>query len=158
MTNLFRATSSLALCLASAAAPAAAQTAADAAWARDCGAERCSVSAHLKAEDRGSLFATIVVGFAPDGADPSVGLGVPLGVAVQPGVRLLLNGSAAIDVPVEVCLRDGCRAARALTADEARALATAESFEVRYFAYGDAAPLAARVSVDGLAEALAELR
>ncbi|TYO89899.1 invasion associated locus B family protein [Oceanicella actignis] len=148
----------VALALAWAAAPPAAAQARAPNWLKSCENGRCTVAARLVADGADRIFATIVIGFDERGGAPTLTLVAPLGIAVPPGVRLVVDGERAIDAPVTVCLPDGCRAARALSEDELAALARAQTLEVRYFEAAGGRQLAAPVSTAGLSALLADAR
>lgn len=139
-----------------ASAPAAAQVGEPVDWSRLCENGRCSVTARLVAPLGASRFATVAITFDEGGGSPALSVAAPLGIAVPPGVRLLIDGETALDAPVQVCLPDGCRAARALSTEEAEALAAAGTIEVRYFEASTGRQLAAELSTRGLARRLFE--
>ncbi|MFO7853865.1 MAG: invasion associated locus B family protein [Paracoccaceae bacterium] len=139
-----------------ASAPAAAQVGEPADWSRLCEDGRCIVSARLLPPLGGSRFATVAIAFDEGGGSPALNLSTPLGIAVPPGVRLVIDGETALDAPVEVCLPDGCRAALTLSEEQAEALAAAETLEVRYFEASTGRQLAAELSTRGLARRLFE--
>ena len=51
----------------------------------------------------------IQVAYAPDANDPVAVIILPLGVLLQPGVALRVDGNPAIRLPFGWCLNDGCR-------------------------------------------------
>jgi invasion protein IalB len=88
------------------------------------------------------------------GSDLRLGAALPLGVAVEPGARLIL-GETTIDARYEVCFPDGCRAMATLPADQLGPLGEAASIELRFFAFGQEKPIAVEIPLDGLTEAVA---
>ena len=89
----------------------------------------------------------------PGVAAPTLFLTVPLGVSVEPGVRVLIGG-ATWSVPIKVCFPDGCQAVLPLDDEQQKLLAGTPKAEARYFAQGTNEPLAIPISLDGLAAAI----
>ena len=120
----------------------------------ECGAEadRCTVSAVL-ATDTGERFGTIGLQMGRDGSEPVAFALTPLGIAVQPGVRIVINGKDDLPLAVDACFPDGCRATAALRPEQLAALAAAERLSLQFFAFGADKPLSGDLDAPGLGEA-----
>ncbi len=127
-------------------------------WDTSCDAEgRCTVALAVAASDTGQRAATF---FAVVSAAPMrVGAVLPLGIAADAGVRMIVGGDepVVIAAPVRVCYPDGCRATADLSEPEAAALAAADSIEIRYFPFGADAPVAVPIPLTGFGDRLAAL-
>ena len=85
---------------------------------------------------------------------------LPLGVALNPGVRIYMGAdeSDAITLTPEVCYPDGCRAVFSLSPERLATFLAAEDYEVRFFTYIDQDHLVSmKVPTDGLGDALAHI-
>lgn len=139
--------------------PAAAQDAA--AWPLSCEARSCTVQRSLDDAASGKRMATVMVGANRDTSDMILGIAVPLGSALAPGARILPKGAPAeamLPVNFEVCFPDGCRAMLRLSPEKLQDLIAPGEFELRFFSYGNPKPLAMKVPLTGLAEALPGLK
>lgn len=119
-------------------------------WQTSCADDgRCQATRVLTQSDTGQRFASLIVSFSRDGRRPAMTVATPLGIAVQPGVRVVVK-DAFWSLPIEACFPDGCRASRDLTDEEYQLLLSADSADIRFFPYGRQAPLAGEVGLAGL--------
>lgn len=89
---------------------------AEAPWSRQCvkspdGAkEACFVQQFITAMPQNVVLLKVVFGYlAPDGK-PRVIVTAPLGVLLQAGLTMTINGQSPMSVPFEDCKNGGCRA------------------------------------------------
>lgn len=133
--------------------PAIAQ---DADWQMNCSETGCNIIRSMTENTTGRLVATFLVIVENGKADtPGLGVALPLGLAIEPGVRIV-SGEQTIDLPFQVCFPDGCRAIRAATADEITLLTNADEADIRFFPFGQNRPTSVKVPMAGLSDALAQ--
>lgn len=118
-------------------------------WSVACTAQECAVSRTLADAEQNRRFATIALTTPKGGGASVLTVTTPLGVAIEPGVRLVMD-DLAFGLPFKVCFPDGCAAARPLEPDELSALLTSASADLRFFAFGTGEQLSGAVSLDGL--------
>ncbi|HEY0213559.1 MAG TPA: invasion associated locus B family protein [Paenirhodobacter sp.] len=107
-------------------------------------------------ETQQQVLAMLVVGVKADGGG-ILGAVVPLGAAIKPGARLLY-GTQTLNVGVEVCLPDGCRATADPTPAQFDALQSTDKVELQFFAQNVPKPIITDFPLDGLTEVLATIR
>lgn len=134
-----------------------AASSAQASWDTECGAETCSISRSVVETNTDRRVATLLVVVEQGSNATTAGAVVPLGTATEPGLRLV-HGSTEIEVPVQVCFPDGCRALTALPPGSVEAMDAAGSVEVRFFPWEADRPLAVPVPTAGLAQAVSAAR
>ncbi|QIE43967.1 hypothetical protein G5B39_18370 (plasmid) [Rhodobacteraceae bacterium SC52] len=123
-------------------------------WDVTCADERtCTVSRAVLNADTGERIATFALEFGED--TQAMTLTVPLGTAVQAGVRVLA-GDTAIDVPTLVCLPTGCLAARDLPDEAVTHLTAARTIDIRFFAFKKSEPLSVAMDITALSDVLRE--
>lgn len=135
-----------------AAIPAAAQDT----WTSECDADSCAVSRAVADVESGQRVGTLLVVLDQDGTS-LVGAIVPLGSAMEPGLRLI-HGSTEAAVPIQVCYPDGCRGLAPMDGAALDALATADTVDLRFFAFGTEAPISVPIPLVGLQGAVAAAR
>ena len=137
------------------AAPVLAQGEAD--WSTACDAGVCTLSRSVADAASGRTVATmlIVVG-APD-QDIRFGAALPLGVAIDPGARLV-QGETVLDARFEVCFPDGCRAMASVSSNAFDRIAAGETIDLRFFGFGEERQISVEVPLTGLTEALGKAR
>lgn len=123
-------------------------------WPTTCEAGRCTLSRTVSDTITGRSVATLLLAFDKAGTDLRLGAALPLGVAVEPGARLILGGST-FEARYEVCFPDGCRAMATLPPDQLGPLGEAAAIELRFFSFGQEKPIAIEVRLEGLANAIA---
>lgn len=126
-------------------------------WAVTCdeAGRECSFSQALLAVETQERLATLTVTLTADGAEVPTRVVAPLGIAVEPGVRLVAPSGLEVALATKVCLPDGCTTYAAMPrATLDRVIAEGE-VSVRFFGFAADAPIAATMSLDGLAEAIA---
>lgn len=132
---------------------AAAQEPSGESWQTTCNDKRCVISRRLVEQTTKRPFLTFSLSFEKDSKEPLLALIAPLGIALQPGIRVIVN-ARTLDVPVRVCYPDGCQAARPVSEDEIALLRSSAEADVRFFVMEKSEPLAARVDLKGLANAI----
>ncbi len=87
-------------------------------------------------------------------------INVPLGVALQPGLRVIdANETAHIEVPFQVCDGTGCRAVAAnIGATQIDGLSTGDSVNVQFVPYGHNYLASFAVPTSGLKSAVEALK
>lgn len=123
-------------------------------WSMACDEDQtCTATRTAVNAETGNRVVTLAVSLTA--TEQVVTVTTPLGVAVQPGIRVIA-GEDVREIPVQVCYPTGCLAAWSSTVDEMRTLARLEAVEIRYFPFRGDAPLAIRMDIDGLDTAIAE--
>lgn len=70
----------------------------------------CEMYQQVTHEESGQSVMEVVIGY-PQGQDQPVALfNLPLGMRLPPGVQLQVDDNEAIRFPVQLCIRNGCRA------------------------------------------------
>jgi invasion protein IalB len=128
---------------------------ADDTWTTTCEGDRCTARLTVADVATGKTFASVGLQVGPDGAEPGLLVFTPLGVAVKPGVRAVIDGRS-FEVPFDVCYPDGCRAVAQLTAEDLEIWLTAESSSVQFFPFASDKPVAADIPLAGLRAALGD--
>lgn len=135
--------------------PAAAQ---DADWEVTCNDKSCTITRTLTENTTGRRVATFMTVVEKGRTDaPGLGVAVPLGLAVEPGVRLV-SGADIIELPFQVCFPDGCRAIRAATTEEISLLSSVDKADIRFFPFGQDHPTSVAVPMTGFGDALADAK
>lgn len=97
--------------------------------------DRCTSTTRLLA-DGNETFATVSLQVGKTGAEPVLYVVAPLGIAARPGVRVVLNpGATEIELPLDVCFPDGCRASTDLTADQLSQLSAAQDLSIQFIPF-----------------------
>jgi invasion protein IalB len=95
------------------------------------GVKRCRMTqALVRTNPRREVFRWVVV--ANQEAELENILSAPLGVALRPGVELLVEGAEPISVPYEVCGRQWCQARVAMVAAVVDTMAAGSPVQVTY--------------------------
>ena len=81
---------------------------------------------------------------------------LPLGVALAPGVKLVV-GEAQTALAFKVCVPDGCQAYADLSPDEWAKITAAKTLQVRFFPLSSDKPVSSELDMTGLAEQLSGL-
>lgn len=145
-------------CATGRAAPVSAGLTAPDNWIEECdGAGACRASRAMVERGTGQRAAILSIVVQKDSPGLLVSVIAPIGIAVEPGVRLIFGGMTQ-DAGVQVCYPDGCRAVAALETDAAETLLKAAQIDIRYFAFGADAPVSVTVPLDGLATSVTRLR
>jgi invasion protein IalB len=134
------------------AVPVQAQTP-DRDWKTLCKSDTCTLSRKLQNEERKSVVTTFFVVVERGKNTIRAGSLIPLGVAVQPGIRFVAS-SQVFEVPVDVCYPDGCRAQREFTESQMTQMTSSPDLQVQFFPYGLDAPVFVRMPTEGLAAAI----
>ena len=132
---------------------APAELAERAGWRRSCDDDACSVEAAYRDAVKGRLAGTIAFtrtrqgGVRPAWVRATVR--TPLGVATEPGVRVMIGDQAEI-LPIKVCFPDGCIAAADISRAGIAALRITSAIEVHVIAFGDGSTVSMALGADGL--------
>ncbi|THH38969.1 hypothetical protein E4Z66_05270 [Aliishimia ponticola] len=118
-------------------------------WIPKCDDTKCTMARELNRAEDGKRVATFFAVKQIDSGAIRLGVALPLGILLEPGVRFDLDGTA-LDLPFEVCFPDGCRAQRVFTPEELEKVEGADEISVRFFAYGSANPVSIVMPVDGM--------
>lgn len=126
------------------------------AWSPSCEGNRCTVSRSAINTENHQRIATLIV--VLDIEEPTViGAVLPLGVALEPGLRLLA-GSEELEVPLQVCYPDGCRGFLPVDDVVLSRIAAEAEIDVRFFPYSDDRPASVTIPLDGLSNAIQAAR
>lgn len=88
-------------------------------WAVRCGelddgagntAQVCEMLQRVSVEETGQPVMEMAVGYLPEREQPVAVFTLPLGIRLPPGVQLSVDGGEPIRFPVQLCVRQGCRA------------------------------------------------
>ena len=145
----------LALTFAIPAIGADAQTTADKGWDSDCGEEFCVFRKPILKTNPDGIFANIELLIDVADGSASVVITTPLGVALTPGVRVLV-GETEWTAPLKVCQSDGCRASFTLSADDMAFLFGQSQMQLFYLPFGEIAPHSASLNLAGLVSAISK--
>jgi invasion protein IalB len=104
---------------------------------------RCVSQISLVATN-GDRISTLGIQIGKDGTEPVVFATSPLGSALNAGIQIVI-GTQELRLAYDVCLQDGCRATKPLSAEEFALLRDATDAELRLMRYGNPTPLAMRV-------------
>ena len=123
-------------------------------WQKKCQDGRCAVSRAMFDPDSKKRVAALTFLFEEGQTGSVLVMAAPLGVAIKPGMQLV-TGENTIDVPIQVCLPDGCQGTHRLTEVELSRIGALGSVAFRYFPFGKAdKPLSATIPMDGLSETI----
>jgi len=126
-------------------------------WATTCDeGNRCTARVTVTDTKSGRVFASVGVQVGKDGAEPGLIVFAPLGVALKPGFRAVIDGQDFL-VPFEVCYPDGCRAVAKFTPAELEVWLTAETASLQFFPFESDKAVAADLPLAGLREALKDV-
>lgn len=126
-------------------------------WERSCNADLCTLTYPLRDTATDRRAATFLAVVTKDEATAQVGVAVPLGAALEAGVRLIA-GDTVIDLPFEVCFPDGCRAMRRAGDATLDALSVPDQLDIRFFPFGNDSPISIIMPTEGLGDAIDEAR
>ena len=136
--------------------PAMAQ---DPEWTSQCAEsnDACTLSRSVQDTATGTRAGTILANVTAGAETMIFGAVVPLGVAVQPGIRVLV-GEDVIELPITVCYPDGCRGLVEVDAATQSRLLDVENVEIRYLTSNGDRQISVPVPMSGLSAAIAEIR
>ena len=132
-----------------------AQPKADTVWASDCGDSFCVFRKPIAAPNSDGIFANIELLIDVADGTASVVITTPLGVALTPGVRVLV-GETEWTAPLKVCQSDGCRASFTMNADDLAFLFQQSKMQLFYLPFGQTAPQSASFNLAGLVSAISK--
>lgn len=126
-------------------------------WVSDCEEDFCVFRKTLQFVDTDSAFALIEILIDVTSGEASLVLTAPLGVALQPGVRITVDEREWF-APLKVCYQDGCRATVEMSNDDLALLLQKQSMDLRYIPFGGQSPLSATLPLSGLVAAISRTR
>lgn len=128
-----------------------------AAQSAQCDAEtrRCTALVQMTTED-GSYFASLGLQLGQiNNSEPVLFATLPLGIAVRPGVRVVIHPSTLeVILTVDTCFPDGCRATAQLTEEELGLLVEADQLSLQFIPFGTTDTLSADLLPSSLTEQL----
>jgi invasion protein IalB len=123
---------------------------------KQCSENRCGLSiAALDATTKKPVL-TFTVLINKDKSAPAAIAILPLGVALAPGVKLVI-GDAQIALAYKVCVPDGCQAYADLSAEDWTKITAAKSVQVRFFPLASDKPVSSELDMAGLGDELSKL-
>lgn len=129
-------------------APAQATT-----WSTACDDALCLFRHEVAAPGGQGTSALFEILVDAEAADASIVLTTPLGVALEPGIRLEVEGHAW-SAPIKVCHADGCRATASLDEDGLALLLQQSRIIIHYHVFGAAEEVALELPTKGLIQAI----
>ena len=126
------------------------------AWTKDCKENRCGLSISALDATSKKPMLTFTVLADKDKSKPAVVVMLPLGVALEPGVKMVI-GEKQVPLAFKVCVPDGCQAYADVKAEDWGAMTAAKSLEVRFFALAADKPISAPIDLSGLTDELSKL-
>jgi len=139
------------------ATPISAQQVSPGDWSSDCEEEFCVFRKTLNFVGEDNAFALFEILINVSNGEASIVLTAPLGVALQPGVRIIVEGQEWF-APLKVCYSDGCRATVEISNDDLALLLQRQSMDIRYIPFGSEAPISAMLPLNGLVAAISRMR
>lgn len=138
-------------------APTQAEQVAPGNWESDCEDEYCVFRKTLNFSGADSAFALFEILIDVTSGEASIVLTAPLGVALQPGVRIIVDGREWF-APLKVCYTDGCRATVEISNDDLALLLQKQSMDIRYIPFGRENPVSATLPLNGLVAEISRTR
>lgn len=126
-------------------------------WLSDCEENFCVFRKTLSFSGATSAFALFEILIDISTGEASMVLTAPLGVALQPGVRIIVDGHEWL-APLKVCYTDGCRATIEIDNDDLALLLQKPSMDIRYIPFGSDDPISAVLPLNGLIAAISRTR
>lgn len=121
-------------------------------WQSDCDQSYCAFRKNLSLGGDATFAFLEILFNRVDGASTFV-LTAPLGVSLEPGVRLDVAGKNW-DLPLKVCYADGCRATLDISSEDLAILLQKPTMDIRYIPFGTDVPRSATLPLDGLVAAI----
>lgn len=116
------------------------------------GKTSCAFVSTILSGDKKHVVAEVEVTRASTGKGETLSALLPLGTDLQAGVKGAVDGGAAFDLPLRLCLPKGCVAATGLDDKATAALRTGKAFAFTFTIAGKSAK--ATVPLTGLSDAL----
>ena len=137
--------------------PARAEDVAPGGWLSDCRENYCVFRKTLTFEQTENTFALLEILIDTDTGQASIVLTAPLGVALEPGIRMIVQGREW-HAPLKVCYTDGCRASVEITSEDLALLLQKPQIDIRYIPFGREKPISAVLPLNGLLAAISRSR
>jgi len=138
-------------------APASAEEVSPGNWSSDCEEDYCVFRKTLTFSGQDNAFALFEILINVASGESSIVLTAPLGVALQPGVRIVVEGREWF-APLKVCYTDGCRATVEISNDDLALLLQRQTMDIRYIPFGRDNPISAILPLNGLVAAISRTR
>lgn len=122
-------------------------------WLTDCEENYCVYRKTLTVEASDATFALLEILIDTDSGQASIVMTVPLGVALEPGIRMIVEGREWA-TPLKVCYTDGCRATVEISTDDFGLLLQKKSIDIRYIPFSAENPISAILPLNGLVAAI----
>ena len=126
-------------------------------WVATCEETLCLFRQEISAPNADGTTALFEILIEAETAEASLVVTTPLGIATEPGVRLIVDGQEW-QANVRVCQPDGCRATTQIDSDDLAVLLQRTSIEVRFFVFGSEHPISLELPIGGLVKAMAQQR
>lgn len=139
------------------ASPASAEEIEPGGWLSDCRESYCVFRKTLSFAQTETTFALLEILIDVDTGAASIVLTAPLGVALEPGIRMIVEGREWF-APLKVCYTDGCRATVEISNDDFALLLQKPSIDIRYIPFGRDDPLSAELPLNGLVAAISQMK
>ena len=101
-------------------------------WTYECGNGGCSIRQGLSNPENPTVVYGIVVSKVQNNPSPIMRLNFPLGVYLPSGIGLAV-GDMKLDIPMTVCLPEGCSAIAVVTDELRSRLASEDAIKVRFY-------------------------
>jgi len=125
------------------------------AWTSACEDGYCVFRRALETPGQDSPAALFEVLVNTENGEASMVLTLPLGVALEPGVRLIVEGREW-SAPLKVCLPDGCRATVDINASDFGLLLQRPVLDIRYIAFGADTATSVKLPINKLVAAMSK--
>ena len=132
---------------------AAQESVGDQQWKSQCKEATCSLSLGLVDSNTKKRFATLAFLFEKGKEEPAVVVTTPLGVALEPGVRVIV-GDDSFDLKAKVCFPDGCQASLVINRPDFDRIAKMPNARIQFFPFSSSTPIEASVPLNGLPAAV----
>lgn len=123
----------------------------------DCRENYCVFRKTVSFAGTQNTFALLEVLIDVESGSASIVLTAPLGVALEPGIRMIVEGREWF-APLKVCYTDGCRATVEISNDDFALLLQKQTIDIRYIPFGRNEPLSAILPLNGLVSAISSAK
>lgn len=126
-------------------------------WSATCEDDLCLFRKTVSSPDGTGASALFEILIDTENGDASVVVTAPLGIAVEPGVRLITEGREW-RANVRVCEAEGCRAIVKLNAEDLGIFLQRPDLEMQFYVFGNNDPTRLSLPVRGLVAAMTSQR
>ena len=124
-------------------------------WSAACEDGFCVFRRAIETQGNDTTSALFEVLVNTESGEASMILTLPLGVALEPGVRLIVEGREWV-APLKVCLPDGCRATVDINAADFGLLLQRPVLDIRYIAFGADTAISVKLPISKLVGAMSK--